>query len=58
LVRGRPFLVPIIWGAITAIAVFHGYDRLQSILGCRRITAAMLVTLSIKIGAAIFQSRL
>jgi predicted PurR-regulated permease PerM len=39
----RPFLVPIIWGAIIAIAVFHGYDRLQTALGGRRITAAVLV---------------
>jgi predicted PurR-regulated permease PerM len=41
----RPFLVPIIWGAIIAVAVFHGYDRLQTVLGGRRITAAVLVTL-------------
>jgi hypothetical protein len=41
----RPFLVPIIWGAIIAVAVFHGYDRLQTGLGGRRITAAVLVTL-------------
>jgi predicted PurR-regulated permease PerM len=41
----RPFLVPIIWGAIIAVAVFHGYDRLQIVLGGRRITAAVLVTL-------------
>ena len=27
----RPFLVPIIWGAIIAVAVFHGYDRLQTV---------------------------
>ena len=24
-VIARPFLVPIVWGAIIAIAVFHGY---------------------------------
>ena len=41
----RPFLVPIIWGAIIAIAVFHGYDRLQAAVGGRRITAAVLATL-------------
>jgi predicted PurR-regulated permease PerM len=41
----RPFLVPIIWGAIIAVAVFHGYDRLQGGLGGRRIMAAVLVTL-------------
>jgi predicted PurR-regulated permease PerM len=41
----RPFLVPIIWGAIIAVAVFHGYDRLQTVLGGQRITAAVLITL-------------
>ena len=41
----QPFLVPIIWGAIIAVAVFHGYERLQTGLGGRRITAAVLVTL-------------
>jgi hypothetical protein len=44
-VIARPFLVPIVWGAIIAIAVFHGYKRLQTGLGGRRITAAVLVTL-------------
>ena len=33
----RPFLIPIIWGAIIAVAVFHGYDRLQTGLGGRRL---------------------
>ena len=41
----RPFLVPIIWGAIIAIAVFHGYKRLMTALGGRRVMAAVLVTL-------------
>ena len=41
----RPFLKPIIWGAIIAVAVFHGYDKLQTVLGGRRITAAVLITL-------------
>ena len=40
----RPFLAPI-WGAIIAVAVFHGYDRLQTGLGGRPITAAVLITL-------------
>ena len=44
-VIARPFIVPIIWGAIIAVAVFHGYERLQTDLGGRRITAAVLVTL-------------
>ena len=41
----RPFLVPIVWGAIIAVAVFHAYEWLQTGLGGRRITAAVLVTL-------------
>ena len=41
----QPFLIPIIWGAIIAVAVFHGYEMLQTGLGGRRITAAVLVTL-------------
>ncbi len=40
----RPFLVPIIWGAIIAVAIFHGYERLRTALGGRRITAAVLVS--------------
>ena len=39
----RPFLPPIIWGAIIAVAVFRGYDRLQTGLGGRSITAAVLI---------------
>ena len=41
----RPFLVPIIWGAIIAVTVFHGYEKLKIALGGRRILAAVLVTL-------------
>ena len=41
----RPFLVPIGWGAIIAVAIFHGYERLRAALGGRRITAAVLITL-------------
>ena len=41
----RPFLVPIVWGAIIAVAVFHGYERLKVIVGGRRVTAAVLITL-------------
>lgn len=43
----RPFLVPIVWGAIIAVAVFHPYHGLQAGLGGRRIIAAILVTLSL-----------
>jgi predicted PurR-regulated permease PerM len=49
----RPFLVPIIWGAIIAVAVFHGYDRLQAGLSGGRITAAVLVTLSMLVLLAV-----
>jgi len=44
-VIARPFLVPIIWGAIIAVTVFHGYERLEIGLGGRRTLAAVLVTL-------------
>jgi predicted PurR-regulated permease PerM len=40
----RPFLVPIIWGAIIAVTVFHSYEMLKVALGGRRILAAVLVT--------------
>jgi predicted PurR-regulated permease PerM len=40
----RPFLVPIIWGAIIAVTVFRGYEKLKVALGGRRILAAVLVT--------------
>jgi predicted PurR-regulated permease PerM len=45
-VIARPFLVPIIWGAIIAVTVFHGYERLEVAVGGRRALAAVLVTLS------------
>jgi predicted PurR-regulated permease PerM len=41
----QPFLVPIIWGAIIAVTVFHGYEMLEAALGGRRVMAAVLVTL-------------
>ena len=41
----RPFLIPIVWGAIIAVAIFHGYEKLRAALGGRRITAAVLITL-------------
>jgi predicted PurR-regulated permease PerM len=40
----RPFLVPIIWGAIIAVTVFRGYEMLKIALGGRRILAAVLIT--------------
>jgi hypothetical protein len=45
-VIARPFLLPIIWGAIIAVTVFHGYERLEVAVGGRRVLAAVLVTLS------------
>jgi predicted PurR-regulated permease PerM len=41
----RPFLVPIVWGVIIAVAVYPGYRRLEARLGDRRGLAASLVTL-------------
>jgi predicted PurR-regulated permease PerM len=41
----RPFLIPIVWGAIIAVAIFHGYKKLRAAFGGRRITAAVLITL-------------
>jgi predicted PurR-regulated permease PerM len=41
----RPFLVPIVWGAIIAVTVFHGFEKLAAALGGRRVLAAVLVTL-------------
>lgn len=41
----RPFLVSIVWGAIIAVAIFHGYERLRTALGGGRIMAAVLITL-------------
>ena len=41
----RPFLIPIVWGAIIAVAIFHGYEKLRAAFGGRRITAAVLITL-------------
>lgn len=40
----RPFLIPIVWGGIIAIAAFPLVKRLQVLLGGRRGLAASLVT--------------
>lgn len=40
----RPFIVPIVWGVIIAIATYPGYVRLYSALGERRALAATLFT--------------
>jgi predicted PurR-regulated permease PerM len=41
----KPFLLPIVGGAIIAVTVFRVYQMLAAALGGRRITAAVLVTL-------------
>ena len=41
----RPFIVPIIWGVIIAIATYPGYLYLYGVLGKRRGLAATLFTL-------------
>lgn len=41
----RPFLIPVIWGIIIAIAAYPGYRRLQSLLGERPRLAATAFTL-------------
>jgi predicted PurR-regulated permease PerM len=42
----QPFLVPIVWGLIIAIAVHPGYQRLHHALGGRSVLAATLVTVA------------
>jgi predicted PurR-regulated permease PerM len=41
----RPFLVPVLWGVIIAVAVHPGYHRLETRLRGRRVLAATLFTL-------------
>jgi predicted PurR-regulated permease PerM len=41
----RPFIVPVVWGIIIAVAVHPGYRRLEAALGNRRTIAATLFTL-------------
>jgi predicted PurR-regulated permease PerM len=41
----RPFITPIVWGAIIAVAAYPGYRWLQASLGGRRKLAAGLFTL-------------
>jgi predicted PurR-regulated permease PerM len=41
----RPFITPIVWGAIIAVAAYPGYQLLQARLGGRRKLAATLFTL-------------
>ncbi|MCP5148891.1 MAG: AI-2E family transporter [Pseudomonadales bacterium] len=41
----RPFIIPIVWGGIIAIAAFPLVNWLQGLLGGRRGLAATLLTL-------------
>jgi len=41
----QPFLVPIVWGVIIAVATYPAYQRLEARMGGRRILAAVLFTL-------------
>ena len=41
----QPFLVPIIWGMVIAVAVYRGYARLRHLLGERDGLAATLVSI-------------
>jgi predicted PurR-regulated permease PerM len=38
----RPFLIPVVWGVIIAVALHPNYLWLQRVLGGRRTLAAML----------------
>jgi predicted PurR-regulated permease PerM len=40
-----PFLVPIVWGVIIAVATYHGYARLEAAAGNRRGVAATIYVL-------------
>jgi len=40
----EPFLVPIVWGVIVAVATYPAYRWLESRLGGRRVLAAVLFT--------------
>ena len=41
----RPFLIPVLWGVIIAVAVYPGYRRLELALQGRGRLAAILITL-------------
>ncbi|MDH3287308.1 MAG: AI-2E family transporter [Betaproteobacteria bacterium] len=41
----RPFLVPLVWGVIIAVATYPAYRGLEARLGERRILAAVLFTI-------------
>ncbi len=41
----QPFIMPIIWGVVIAVAVFPLFNKLKSVLGGRNKTAATIYTL-------------
>lgn len=43
----QPFLVPIVWGMVIAVAVHHAFNRLRRALGNRNRLAATLVTIAL-----------
>lgn len=45
----RPFVIPVVWGIIIAVAVFPGYLKLETSLGGRKGIAASLVTILLMI---------
>jgi predicted PurR-regulated permease PerM len=43
----RPFIGPMLWGIIIAVAIWHPYRKLAKQLGGRRILASVLVSLAL-----------
>lgn len=41
----RPFVIPVFWGMIIAVATYPGYHWLETKLGNRNVVAALLITL-------------
>ncbi len=41
----KPFILPVIWGIIIAVAIFPLFEKVSSLIGNRRKTAAILITL-------------
>lgn len=41
----KPFVAPVLWGAIIAVAIYSPFNKLQSLLGSRPKLAAALITL-------------
>jgi predicted PurR-regulated permease PerM len=43
----KPFLVPIVWGMVIAVAVHRGYAKLRQVLGDRDGLAALLISVAL-----------